>query len=279
MADRNTGDSAGSDQGATVFDADTAVERRGGGVFGATVTGRWNRLLGGPLGGYLVAICLRALAEVMPLPDPLVFSAFFLRAGEVGPAEIQIELMRAGRRTASGEARLLQGGKERVRLVATFTDLRQRRGRTAVFNEPPEVTPPEQAINPLEGLPPGSATVAERIEFRTPEPPGWLRGKPTGRAAGELWIRLADGRDPDLLALALLVDAIPLAVLELGEPGSTTLELTVHLRGHPAPGWLSCRNMTRHVIDGLHEEDVEIWDSRGALVAQSRQLAMLTDRG
>lgn len=58
-----------------------------------------------------------------------------------------------------------------------------------------------------------------------------------------------------------------------------TLELTVHLRDHPAPGWLACRNATRHVIDGLYEEDVEIWDSRGALVAQSRQLAILARDG
>jgi acyl-CoA thioesterase len=263
----------------SAFDADTAVDRTDEALFGAAVTDRWNRLLGGPLGGYLVAICLRALGEVLPFPDPLVMSAFFLRPGEVGPAQVQTELARAGRRTASGEARLIQNGKERIRLVATFADLRQRSGRTTVLNAPPELPRPEEAINPLEEIPTGAATVAQRVEFRTAQPPGWLRGKPTDRPAGELWVRLADIRDPDLMAVALLVDAIPLAVLELGEPGSTTLELTVHFRAHPAPGWLACRNATRHVIDGLHEEDAEIWDSRGALVAQSRQLAMLAGRG
>jgi hypothetical protein len=29
------------------------------------------------------------------------------------------------------------------------------------------------------------------------------------------------------------------------------------------------------VIDGYHEEDFEIWDSAGRLVAQSRQFAVL----
>ena len=40
-------------------------------------------------------------------------------------------------------------------------------------------------------------------------------------------------------------------------------------------GWLACRVATRFVIGGYHEEDFEIWDSTGALVAQSRQLARL----
>jgi acyl-CoA thioesterase len=63
--------------------------------------------------------------------------------------------------------------------------------------------------------------------------------------------------------------------MEIGARGSSTLELTVQLRGHPAPGWLACRASTRYVTGGYHEEDFEIWDSTGVLVAQSRQLALL----
>ncbi len=89
------------------------------------------------------------------------------------------------------------------------------------------------------------------------------------------WMRFKQGRDADLLSLALLVDAAAPAVLELGEPASSTVELTGHLRAHPAPGWLACRAWTRHVIGGYHEEDLEIWDSDGKRVAQARQLAVL----
>jgi acyl-CoA thioesterase len=83
-----------------------------------------------------------------------------------------------------------------------------------------------------------------------------------------------DGAPPDLLALPLLVDSTAPAVLELGA-GSTTIQLTVHLRARPAPGWLAGRAVTRFVSGGYHEEDFEIWDSAGALVAQSRQLALI----
>lgn len=54
-----------------------------------------------------------------------------------------------------------------------------------------------------------------------------------------------------------------------------TLELTVHVRNRPAPGWLLGTFRTRLLIDGLLEEDGEIWDSEGRPVAQFRQLALI----
>ena len=106
------------------------------------------------------------------------------------------------------------------------------------------------------------------------ELPGWFLGRPSGRPASEFWMRFADGRETDLLSLPLLVDSTAPSVLELGA-GSTTIQLTVHLRAHPAPGWLACRATTRFVSNGYHEEDFEVWDSAGTLVAQSRQLALI----
>ena len=120
----------------------------------------------------------------------------------------------------------------------------------------------------------GLATIAERIEWRSAELPGWFSGQPTGRPYSEFWMRFADGRDADLLSLPLLVDSTAPSVLELGV-ASTTVELTVHLRAHPAPGWLACRAGSRFVSGGYHEEDFEVWDSAGTLVAQSRQLAVV----
>ncbi len=77
-----------------------------------------------------------------------------------------------------------------------------------------------------------------------------------------------------MLTLPLIVDAAAPVVLELGAL-STTIELTVHVRARPAPGWLACRVATRYVTGGYHEEDFELSDSTGALVAQSRQLALI----
>ena len=61
------------------FDADTRVDPVADGAFTATITDRWNAIGGRPNGGYVVAVCLQALRRVMPFPDPLVVSAFFMR--------------------------------------------------------------------------------------------------------------------------------------------------------------------------------------------------------
>jgi acyl-CoA thioesterase len=260
-----------------LFDTDTRVEKTGDHAYSATLTDQWSALRGVPNGGYLLAVALNALAADLPLPDPVVASATYLRPGAAGPAAIATEVVRAGRRVATGEARLTQDGREVVRVIATFADLAEAGGRTVVRSAPPALPPPDETRDLLDGAPalPG-VSITDRFEYRAADPPGWTRGKPTGDADLAFWLRFRDGRDADPIALATMVDAAAPAVLELGEPGSATIELTVHVRARPAPGWLACRAVTRHVIGGYHEEDFEIWDSTGALVAQSRQFALLT---
>jgi acyl-CoA thioesterase len=259
--------------GEFAFDADTRVVADGpGGGFTATLTGRWNGTAGAVNGGYMLATCLRALAPAMPFPDPVVVSGFFLRPGTAGPVRIRTSVIRAGRTTAFGESVLVQDGKEVVRATAAFAQL-GREGLVYTDGAPPDLPPPGECVAvPVASF--GLASIAERIEFRSAELPGWFLGRPSGRPASSFWMRFTDGRDADLLTLPLLVDSTAPAVLELGA-GSTTIQLTVHLRARPAPGWLACRAVARFVSGGYHEEDVEVWDSAGVLVAQSRQLALI----
>jgi acyl-CoA thioesterase len=268
------------------FDEDSRVVAAGSeGAFTTELTGRWNGTAGAVNGGYMLATCTRALALDMPFPDPVVVSGFFLRPGTPGPAAVRTSVIRSGRTMAFGEAALTQDGKDVVRATAAFTRLgRTGQDRTGqdgtgrdglVFPDgtPPALPPPGECV----GVPVGAfglASIAERIEFRSAELPGWFTGRPSGRPASEFWMRFADGREGDLLSLPLLVDSTAPSVLELGA-GSTTIQLTVHLRAHPAPGWLACRATTRFVSNGYHEEDFEVWDSAGTLVAQSRQLALI----
>lgn len=257
------------------FDLDTRVTPGGDGVHLAEITDRWHALGGQPNGGYALAVCLRALRERLPAPDPVAVSAHYLRRTGVGPARITTEVVRAGRRLATGMAGLWQDGRERLRVVATFGDLGGTDGRTLTLGRAPRLPDPQTVADPLAGLSMPGLSLLDRIEYRTAEPPGWLRGEPGGDPSLEFWMRFRDGREPDPLSLPFFADAMAPAVLEIGEAVSLTVELTVHVRRRPAPGWLACRAATRYVAGGFHEEDMELWDSAGRLVAQSRQLALL----
>jgi acyl-CoA thioesterase len=240
-----------------------------GGGFSVDISDQWAGLAS-VNGGFLLSLCLKALGSLLPFPDPIVVSGFYLRPGNPGPAQVQAGVIRSGRTTAFGQATLDQGGKEVLRVTAAFSDLAsvpvEFLGRT-----PPKLPDPADCHR-LQSIP--GITIGHRFEYRAPVVPGWLQGTPSGDPTSEFWIRFADGRDADTLTLPFFVDAAPPVVLELGG-ASTTIELNVHVRARPAPGWLACRVITRYVSGGYHEEDVEVWDSAGTLVAQSRQLALV----
>ena len=101
----------------------------------------------------------------------------------------------------------------------------------------------------------------------------WFSGQPAkpGRIAGYLQMKDAPTTTLDLLVLA---DAFPPVTFDLGVPGWVpTLELTVLVRGIPAPGPLRAEQTCELLQDGWLDEECVIWDSAGRLVCQARQLA------
>jgi acyl-CoA thioesterase len=260
------------------FDTDTAVTAEGGGRYTASVTDRWD--VGQvPNGGYVLSLAVVALAEELGQPDPLTVSGHFVRPAEHGAATVHVDVVRAGRRLATGQAALTQDGRERLRVLATFGDLGALAGPTHLAGGPPDLPPPQDCIAAGDAPFPGGPVprVIQRVDQRFPPgTPGWAHGRPSGTAELAAWLRLADQRPLDTLVLPLLVDCFPPPVFELGVAGWVpTVELTCHVRARPAPGWLRCAVRTRYVQDGLLEEEIDVWDAADRLVAQARQLAMM----
>jgi hypothetical protein len=168
-----------------------------------------------------------------------------------------------------------QAGQLRFVVTSTFGDLSAATGPTKVTGSPPEVPPPEESVRAEPG--PGRPAILGRFDMRlTPASAGWAVGSPSGVAEMSGWIRFADGREPDTWSLPLFADSFPPTTANVAEVlWVPTLELTVHVRGRPSPGWLRCVFRTRFLMDGYLEEDGEIWDSGDRLVALSRQLARI----
>jgi hypothetical protein len=264
-----------------------AVSSRAGDPSGydATLGAGW-RIGGGVNGGMLLATVGSALRQAFTRSsghaDPIAVSGYYLSPGVSGPAVVRTEVLRSGRSLSTGCASLTQVGDdgaevERVRVLATYGDLAGLPGNVSTTAVPPDLPPLEECVRAADAPPTfmEQAALLSRLDLRLdPACVGWARGAPSGRGLIQGWLRMADGREPDPVLLLLAVDALPPVTFDLGLLGWTpTLELTVHVRAAPAPGWLRVVHSSRNLAGGLLEEDAEVWDSAGRLVAQSRQLA------
>lgn len=257
------------------FDADTAIERVGEDLFRGSYTERWNI---GPVpnGGYVFCVGLRALAQLTDHPDPVTATAHYLRPGVPGPVDIRVETAKAGRSFATLAATLSQNGKEHLRVLATFGDLGEPEPPRYSTTAPPSLPPIDECArqgNQQEHVVP---QIVRRFDAGIhPEDIGGIAGQPTGKAVMRGYMRFADERPIDVLSLALFADALaPPAFNVLPRGWVPTLELTVHFRARPEPtGHLRTKFETRAIGGGLLDEDGELFDSTGRLVAMSRQLA------
>lgn len=235
-------------------------------------------------GGVLMALGAQALTQVLEPGghhDVLTWSAFFLSAAQPGEVDVHVEVLRRGRSVSTAQVRLLQAGDggpvERVRLTATSGDAAARLEPVHRAPRPAGMPPPEECLPAARDSSPMARGVAllDRMDVRVdPATSGFAVGRPTGRGVIRAWLRMADGREPDITMLPFAVDALMPVSFDLGVPGwAPTHELTGQILGRPAPGWLQVELTTDTVVGGYYVEDARVWDSRGRLVARSRQLA------
>jgi len=232
-------------------------------------------------------------ASVAPPEDHvLTVTGHYLAPCRHGPVTIGVEVVKQGRTVSTLIARLVQDDRTRLMALATFGDLTAQQGPTLVTASPPGLPDRQRCPSRISEEPTAFSVpprITERVELLlSPATAAALadRGRADGgRADGgralntpparmEGWARLADGRPLDTRCLPLLCDALPPAVLTSHQTGWVpTLELTVHIRAVPTGEWLRATATTRVLVDGLLEEDCELWDDAGNLVAMSRQLA------
>ena len=238
----------------------------------ATVSDRWD-IAGTPNGGYLLALAVRAMRDCGTLPDPVTVSAHYLSRTVPGPADLDVVALGARRTTATSTATLRQAGAVRFHAVCTFTDLTRSRGDDRhLTRRPPDLPPPDMCLA-LRGMP-GAPPIFEQLDLRLAPETGWPTGERRGRAEVAGWIRFADRRPLDTLSLVFFADGFPPALFDLvPRAWVPTVELTVHVRHRPASGWLRGAFRTTALADGYLDEEGELWDDDGRLVAMSRQLA------
>ena len=297
----------------TIFDEATAVRKSGAGRYEVRPDARFALVPPGggspPAvnGGVLMATVLRCVLDTSPHPHPVATSTHFLRVPQLAPAQVEVTWLKQGRTAATARASLIQDAKPLLELTVTTGTVSAApavivpaaaasaaagaaagaaasagNGRAAGLSwtgAPPVLPPIEECIDlgmwPGAVGPDGTIGYAGQVEMRLdPATTGWRHGTPAGIPEMRGYFRLREDRDPDAYLLALAVDGMPPVVFGLGASGwAPTVELTWHMRAVPVPGVLKVAARCRHVSGGWFDEEAEVWDAAGRLVAQSRQIA------
>lgn len=257
------------------FSDATSVRKLEAGRYGAVIDGTWS--VGEvPNGGYLLALAMRAMLAESSQPHPIATSAHYLDRPRAGAALITVETLRTGRTTATLHATLEQDELPLMHATSTMAELEPRSVPEWSGPVPEPVAQLDECVPAVIDLPDGTHVgLLEHVDLRLdPQSLGWFSGHPAGSLAMRGHLRLADGTRPDPLVLALAVDALPPTVFGLGRLGwAPTVQLSVLTRALPVAGWLTVHLRGRLVRDEWFDEEAEVYDSTGDLVAQSRQIA------
>jgi acyl-CoA thioesterase len=213
-----------------------------------------------------------------PAREPRSLTCHYLRPPRDGAVRLDVALERTGRSLSTVTARLSQEGRLCVLAVGAFAP---ELPAAADYAGPPPAAPPPDDIAPL-AFRPGMMPVVGQFETRPALGAPPLSGADEALAGG--WLRFAEPRPVDAIALAMYADAwMPSAFARLRAPvAAPTIDLTVHFRAPAAAAALPPDEPVLAVFrsstaaGGFFEEDGELWSRDGVLLAHSRQLALIT---
>lgn len=266
------------------FDRHTALRRTAAG--GELRAASWQahiepelRGFGGAHGGYVSAIAVRALSDLVDDPARLPRALTVQLTAPIAPGilELRGERGRTGSSISAVSLVIEQAGERRGAAWAVFG--RSRRSLRYLGRVMPSVPPPE-ACPPIGEKPAPEASAGIFVEHRPAAPPLPLSGGE--RAAILVWMRLVEERPLDLLAAVMLADAGPPALFGRLERfiRMPSVEIAIQFAEPAAVAdspWLLGVFRTSHAADGYVLEDGELWTPAGDLVLQARQLRRILD--
>jgi acyl-CoA thioesterase len=254
------------------------------GSFAAVIDSTWTI---GPKvhGGTMLATCAAAAKQQLADAEvqPLAVSVSYLNAPDPGGVELTTVVRKRGKQVGHVDVEMTQGGRVAVRAVVTLgrpdTDAPRHEVPSSLASMPAEPPAETQAIggdHPMASI----VHLAQGCEMRIdPSSAHFLKGE-QGEPEVRMWVRPRPDDEADLdtaVLFALMTGDICAPVtMNRGMFGwAPTVQLTAYLRKAPAAGWLRVAASSSVIGGTWFEEDHLVLDSTGAVVVQSRQLAMV----
>lgn len=238
----------------------------------------------GPFGGYLAALAIRAIGAHARLPWLATFSGLFLNVGEPGEVEIELAVLKPGKRAEALRATVRQGDRTLFEASSWLVD-RDLAGLTHDHARMPELAPP-QSLKSYQELADNYDQWFPFWRYVEGRPLQWYEpdSRPPPDPSWQGWLRLNQPPAPDEPAMRAAV-----ATMWLDLPGwnaamqahpwppthiAPTLDLTVQFRAalYERPGaldWMLAEGVCPTGAAGLLGAVSQLWAPDGALLAAS----------
>ena len=133
-------------------------------------------IAGNANGGYLLALAARGTGRRDRTAGAVMVTAHYLSPGRSGSVRIAAQVLKEGRRFATGTATMFSGDRPLLAVLGTLGDLSQAEGPELVQGAPPELPRPGSAsgcIRPAPSRPLSWAgSICGCIPMTPPSPPG-----------------------------------------------------------------------------------------------------------
>ena len=237
-----------------------------------------------PHGGYLLALMNKAMTEVLPHPSAINSNIYYLNRTEPEPAELHVEVVRRSKGSSMGQVKLIQNNKITCLYSSICSDFQYMKGHSGLETPMPEIINSVQQddfkVMNYENFKLGSTpSFIQQLNMSVhPDHAWWDREISTDAAEARCSAYLElQGGVADTFVLSYLADILPPVVQNKYGPLGwvPTLTLTCNIRQLPKTNLLFIDGIAKDISNGYFEQDCNIWDMSGNLVATSRQLAKI----
>ena len=239
-----------------------------------------------PHGGYLMAIMHKALTSILPHSTAISSSVQYLDRIDAKPFELEVESFKVSRGSSSGIVRLRQDDKVCTTFTGTCSDFEFMKGYDDLQKPLPNIFADKDKNDYLEmnydkiskGFTP---SFIQQLECLIHPDHAWWNRETDGDSADNearcsAFLEMEGGK-PDQFCLSFYSDILPPVVCNKYGPLGwiPTITLTTHIRQLPTTSQLYADFIATDINKGYFEQDCNIWDLNGNLVASSRQLTRI----
>tara|TARA_B100001173_G_scaffold142037_1_gene123288 strand:- start:1313 stop:2152 length:840 start_codon:yes stop_codon:yes gene_type:complete len=237
-----------------------------------------------PHGGYLMAVMHKALTSILPHSTAISSSVQYLDRIDAKTFELEVETFKTSRGSSSGIVKLKQDDKICTTFTGTCSDFQFMKGYDGlqkplpnIFNENDKKDYIKMNYDKIsKGFTPAFIQQLECLIH--PDHAWWNRDSndKNNEARCSAFLEMQGGI-PDQFCLSFYSDILPPVVSNKYGPLGwiPTITLTTHIRQLPSTSELYADFRATDINKGYFEQDCNIWDLNGNLVASSRQLTRI----